>query len=66
MNNYVTAHEIKQAMPDGIRETTTAYDDLLYRLAERVSRMIDRLPALWGTPNPAVSPGGLGAAREHP
>ena len=42
MNVYVTAHEIKEAMPDGIRETTTAYDDLLYKLAERVSRMIDR------------------------
>lgn len=42
MNIYVTPHEIKQAMPDGIRETTTTYDDLLYRLAERVSRMVDR------------------------
>jgi hypothetical protein len=42
MNLYATPHEIKQAMPDGIRETSTQYDDLLYRLAQRVSRMIDR------------------------
>jgi hypothetical protein len=42
MNLYATPYEIKGAMPDGIRETTTSYDDLLYRLSERISRMIDR------------------------
>lgn len=38
---YATPNEIKQAMPDGIRSTTTAYDDLIYQLSERVSRYID-------------------------
>lgn len=42
MNCYVTPTEIKEAMPDSIRSTTTSYDNLLLKLAERISRMIDR------------------------
>ena len=42
MNLYATPTEIKAVMPDSIRSTTTTYDSLLYKLAERISRMIDR------------------------
>jgi len=42
MNLYATPHEIKMALADGIREHVTSYDDILYRLSQRVSRMIDR------------------------
>lgn len=42
MNLYATPTEIKEAMPDSIRSTTTSYDNILLKLAERVSRMIDR------------------------
>lgn len=42
LNLYATPTEIKAAMPDGIRATTTKYDELLLRLAEQVSRFVDR------------------------
>lgn len=42
MNLYATPTEIKEVIPDSIRSTTTTYDNLLYKLADRISRMIDR------------------------
>ncbi len=42
LNLYATPSEIKVALPDGIRSTTTSYDELLLRLANRASRYIDR------------------------
>jgi hypothetical protein len=42
MNNvYATPFEIKAAMPDAVRSTTTSYDLLLLRLSRAVSRFID-------------------------
>ena len=41
-NLYATPTEIKAAAPDGIRSVTTKYDDELLRLANDVSRFIDR------------------------
>lgn len=40
-NLYVTPTEIKMAMPDAIRSTTSTYDALLRQLAERMSRLVD-------------------------
>lgn len=40
-NLYVTPEEIRTTAPDLIRDSVTTYDDSLYRLADRVSRMID-------------------------
>jgi hypothetical protein len=42
LNLYATATEIKAGMPDGIRSTTVKYDPLILRLANQVSRFIDR------------------------
>lgn len=42
MNLYITPDEIKSAAPDLIRQTTTKYDDPLYRRCVSVSRAIDR------------------------
>jgi len=42
-NLYATPNEIKLAMPDGIRTTTTNYDGLIYRLADLLSRAADRI-----------------------
>lgn len=42
MNLYATPTEIKAAMPDGIRSTTTSYDTLIFRLADVISRYFDR------------------------
>jgi len=41
-NLYATPAELKAALPDGFRSTTTKYDPLLNRLAGEVSRWIDR------------------------
>ena len=41
-NLYATPAELKAALPDGFRSTTTKYDPLLNRLAGGVSRWIDR------------------------
>lgn len=41
-NLYATPAEIKAAMPDGFQAATTKYDTLLLRLANEVSRFIDR------------------------
>jgi len=41
-NTYITESDIRNAMPDGIRSTTTKYDSLMRQLCERVSRFIDR------------------------
>lgn len=41
-NSYVTASEIKAAMPDGFGRSVVKYDQLLGQLAQRVSRAIDR------------------------
>jgi len=40
-NLYAGLNEIKAAMPDGIRSTTTKYDQVLISLSERVSRFVD-------------------------
>lgn len=40
-NIYVTPTEIKAAMPEAIRSVTTAYDNILSALAERISRLVD-------------------------
>lgn len=40
-NIYATPTEIKAAMPDGIRSTTTTYDNLILELSKRISRLID-------------------------
>lgn len=40
-NLYATPAELKLVMPDAIRSTTSAYDVLLLRLADRISRFID-------------------------
>lgn len=40
-NLYVTPTEIKAAAPDAIQTSTTKYDSLLLRLANRISRFID-------------------------
>ena len=41
-NAYLTEYDIRDAMPDGIRDTTTKYNTLMRQLCERVSRAIDR------------------------
>jgi len=41
-NAYLTEREMRDALPDSIRVSTTKYDTLLRRLAEMVSRAIDR------------------------
>ncbi len=41
-NLYITPAEIKDLAPDEIRSSTTKYDDALLRLANMVSRWIDR------------------------
>jgi hypothetical protein len=41
-NLYATPGEIKMAIPDGIRSSTTRLDGLLTQLSERASRAIDR------------------------
>jgi len=41
-NAYITDQEVYDAMPDGIRPSTTKYDPLVRQLCERVSRAIDR------------------------
>jgi hypothetical protein len=40
---YVSATELKAAMPDVIGTTTTTYDGILSTLAQRASRVIDEL-----------------------
>lgn len=40
-NNYTTPDEIRAAVPDGIRQTTTKYDAIMYQLATRISRFFD-------------------------
>lgn len=40
-NSYVTAHELKAALPDAIRQGQTKYDAELSRLASQVSRFVD-------------------------
>ena len=42
-NLYATPSEIKAAAPDAIQTATTKYDALLLRIANNVSRMIDRV-----------------------
>ena len=41
-NAYLTEYDIRNAMPDGVRTTTTKYNTLMRQLCERVSRYIDR------------------------
>ena len=41
-NAYLTEADIRSAMPDGVRSTTTKYNTLMRQLCERVSRFIDR------------------------
>ena len=41
-NAYITDQEVYDALPDGIRPTTTKYDSLIRQMCERVSRAIDR------------------------
>ena len=41
-NAYLTEYDIRNAMPDGVRSTTTKYNTLMRQLCERVSRFIDR------------------------
>jgi len=41
-NAYITDQEVYDALPDGIRPSTTKYDSLVLQLCERVSRAIDR------------------------
>ena len=41
-NLYATPNEYKTRLPDGIRATTTDYDEVIYRLLNMVSRAIDR------------------------
>lgn len=41
-NLYATPDELKVRIPDGIRSTTTSYDEVFYRLLKMVSRAIDR------------------------
>jgi len=41
-NAYLTDQEVYDALPDGIRPSTTKYDSLIRQLCERVSRAIDR------------------------
>lgn len=40
-NHYVTVDEIKEVAPDGMRSTTTQYDEPFYKLARALSRWID-------------------------
>ena len=40
-NAYLTEYDIRNAMPDGVRSTTTKYNTLMRQLCERVSRFID-------------------------
>lgn len=40
-NHYATVAEIKEIAPDAIRETTTQYDELFYKLSRVLSRWID-------------------------